>query len=115
MIRILHNEHCSKSTCALQLLQESQLAFEVRNYLEQPLTVTELTTLVGQLGIPAEELVRKNEPEYLAHFAGKTMRDEDWVAALAAYPALLQRPILIQDGKAFIGRPPERILTLLQG
>jgi len=114
MIQIMHNEHCSKSNCALTILKENQLDFMVRNYMEEPLTGEELRTLLSQLGLSAESLVRKNEPEFAAHFEGKVLNDEEWIAALVAYPMLLQRPILIQGGKAFIGRPPEKILSLLQ-
>ncbi|WP_077037540.1 ArsC/Spx/MgsR family protein [Pelomonas sp. KK5] len=102
MITLIHNPACSKSREALALLQSRLPAasLQVREYLQQPLDLVELK----QLGLPARELLR-GEPDG---------RDDDaLLGAIAANPELLQRPIVIRDGRALIARPPELALTLL--
>lgn len=113
MIKVLHNPQCSKSNCALDYLEKRQLAFEVRDYQNNPLDKEELKTLCAQLGLKPEDIVRKTEPLYKEHFAQKHYSDEEWLDILARYPILIQRPIIIHEGKAIIARPAENIDELL--
>jgi arsenate reductase len=110
---LLHNPRCSKSRAAKALLEERGVPFEVRLYLEAPLTRAELAALARRLGRPAREWVRRGE----AAFAAAGLRpdsDEDAVLdAIAAHPELLERPILVHGERAVVGRPPERVLDLL--
>lgn len=112
-IKIFHNNQCSKSRCAIQLLDEKSVNYEVVEYLKTPLNKKELTELIQQLGIQPEELIRKNEPIFKEHFAGKTLKKSEWIAAMVKFPKLIERPIVLSNGKAIIGRPVERILDIL--
>lgn len=108
-MKILHNNRCSKSRCALELLQKQTVELEIIRYLDEPLTKTELKILLKQLGLPAEDVIRKGEPDYKVNFKGKVMTEEDWLNALVKFPKLLERPIVIKGDKAIIARPPERV------
>jgi arsenate reductase len=87
--------------------------FEVVRYLEHPPDRQELSEIIELLGVAPEELVRKSEPIYKELYKDKTMSDKDWIDAMIEHPKLIQRPIVVKDGKAVIGRPPENVLSLL--
>ena len=108
---LLHNPRCSKSRAAKSLLEERGARFEVRLYLEAPLSKAELSDLRRRLGRPAREWVRRGEPAG----AGLAVDSDDAsvLAAIAAHPELLERPILVRGDRAVVGRPPEAVLELL--
>lgn len=108
-LTVYHNTRCSKSRCALEVLTDRKENFEVIEYMKNPLTAEEIKALVVQLGIKPEELVRKGETTYKEKFAGKKMSPAQWYKALSEYPELIERPIVVRDGKAVIARPVERI------
>ncbi len=112
-ITILHNPRCSKSRCAIDFLNKKKLNFEVLDYMQNPLTKEQLTTIVNKLGIHPEELIRKGEAEYKQHFKGKNLTDDQWIQAMLAFPKLIERPIVIKGSRAAIGRPTENILNIL--
>jgi len=97
----------------LKILQDANCESEIVEYLKDGMTAQELTLLITQLGIKAEELVRKTEAIYKEKFKGKSMRDEDWISAMVAYPKLIQRPILVNADQAVVGRPPELFCELI--
>ncbi|HEX7813808.1 arsenate reductase (glutaredoxin) [Dyella sp.] len=112
--RIYHNARCSKSRATLSLLQDNGCTCEVVNYLQTPPSVAELTQLLDQLGMTPRELIRSNEPAYSELGLDEpTLSDSALIAAMAANPILIERPIVVVDGKAAIGRPPESVLALL--
>lgn len=113
MVRIFHNPKCSKSREALNLLEQKGELVTVIEYLKTPPALDELRELVELLGIRPHELIRKEEPEYRENFKGKELSDDEWLEAMVRFPKLIQRPIVIRDNKAVIGRPPERVLSLL--
>ena len=113
-LRIYHNARCSKSRAACTLLTEGGLQVEIVNYLENPPTRKELRDLAAKLGMAPSELVRRGESIYKERYAGLDLSEEAWLEALVAHPILLERPILVRGEKAVIGRPPERVLELLQ-
>jgi len=114
MIRIYHNARCSKSRCALALLEQHGKPFEVVHYLETPPTAAELRTLLSQLHIDARQLLRTGEDAYRTLKLGDPSISEDaLIAAMVTHPHLIERPIVVADGKAVIGRPPERVLDIL--
>lgn len=115
MLQILHNPRCSKSNCALDFLKKENLQFEILDYLNNPLTASEIKTILKQIGIPAEELIRKSESIYKEQYAGKTVSEDEWIAIMVQHPILIERPIIIKDGKAVIGRPIEKVYNLLAG
>lgn len=109
---LYHNPRCSKSREALSLLEAHHADVEVRPYLKTPLSLEELRALASRLDTPIETLVRTNEPEWKA-LALDTPTEEEYLAAIAEHPRLLQRPVLDRGDRAVIGRPPEAILALL--
>jgi arsenate reductase len=112
-IVLYHNNRCGKSRSALALLREKGLEPEVRYYLVEPPSPPQLRELLRKLGMKAEALVRKNEPLYRGKFSGRTFSEEEWVDILAANPILIQRPVFIRGERAVVGRPPEKVLELL--
>ena len=112
--RLLHNPRCSKSRGALDLLRERGIEPEILPYLEQPPSVEELRSLVRLLGVPARALLRTGEPEYAElGLSDATLDDDALLGAMHAHPRLIERPIFVHEGRAVIGRPPERVLDLL--
>lgn len=112
-ITIYHYNRCSKSRCALSLLEEKGITPKIREYLKEAPSVEELKSILKKLGIKAEELVRKTEKIYKENFKDKTFIEEEWLQILSENPRLIQRPIIIKGDTAVIGRPPERIHELV--
>ncbi|MBN7821102.1 arsenate reductase (glutaredoxin) [Bowmanella yangjiangensis] len=114
-IRILHNPRCSKSRQTLQLLQDRGLNVEVVEYLKAPLSATELAELQQKLAITdIREMMRTKEDIYKElQLGAETVSEDDLRAAIVAHPILLERPVVVTDTGARIGRPPESVLELL--
>lgn len=112
-MKIYHNPRCSKSRQGLAILNESKLNFEIINYLETPTSIKELTAIIKLLEIAPIDLVRKNEAIWKENYKGKNLTDKEIIVAMAEHPKLIERPIVINNGKAVIGRPPELIKTIL--
>lgn len=112
-ITIYHNPRCSKSRSACELIAAHGIKASIISYLTTPPSTEELRALLGKLGMRAQDLVRRGEPEYQQFYSGKTLDDEAWLAALVAHPILIERPIIVRGDQAVIGRPPERVLELL--
>src|SRR5689334_11012481 len=109
---IYHNPRCSKSRSTLDLLAQRGADTVVIEYLQTPPTADELAALVAKLGIEPEQLVRKGEDVYKQHYAGKKLSGEQWIAAMAKHPILIERPIVVVGDRAVLGRPPEHIERL---
>ena len=113
-ITIFHNPRCSKSRATLALLQERGIEPEIRLYLDDPPSETELRELLGLLGLSPRELMRKGEAEYKAQgLADPDLDDGALIRAMAGTPRLIERPIVLANGKAALGRPPESVLEIL--
>ena len=113
-LTLYHNPRCSKSRGALELLTERGLTPTVVHYLETPLDAPRLQELLGKLGIGARQLLRTGEDDYTnLSLADTSLTQEQLIAAIAAHPKLMERPILVVGDKAVIGRPPEKILEIL--
>ncbi|TWD44739.1 arsenate reductase (glutaredoxin) [Pseudomonas sp. SJZ131] len=113
-LTLYHNPRCSKSRGALELLEARGLTPNVVRYLETPLDAAQLQGLLNKLGITARELLRTGEDEYKTlNLADATLTEAQLIAAIAAHPKLMERPILEVGDKAVIGRPPENVLELL--
>ncbi|NQX86793.1 MAG: arsenate reductase (glutaredoxin) [Flavobacteriaceae bacterium] len=113
MITIYHNNRCSKSRQGLQLLEASGKEFRIIKYLEDIPSKAELANIIAYLGIKPIHLVRKNEAIWKDNFKGIDLTDDDIITAMTAHPKLIERPIVINDKKAVIGRPPEQILDII--
>ncbi len=113
MIKIYHNNRCSKSRQGLQILEESGKDFEIVKYLENIPSQEELSEIIELLGIKPIELVRKNEAIWKEDYKGKELTDTEVIAAMVKNPKLIERPIIINGDKAVIGRPPEKIITIV--
>ena len=112
-ITVYHNPRCSKSRCALDLLKEKGLEYDVIEYMSHVPTADELKVVINKLGIRPEDLIRKNEDDFKEHFKGKELSDVEWIEAMIKFPKLIERPIVIRDNKAVVARPTERILEIL--
>lgn len=111
---LLHNPRCSKSRAARALLEEREIAFTERRYLDDPLSIDELRALAARLGAPARDWARRGEPDWQAAGLGDSAAsDEPVFAAMVAHPILIERPIAVRGARAVVGRPPERVLDLL--
>jgi len=114
MVRIYHNSRCSKSRATLALLEDRGGDVEVINYLDTPPTAAELAVLLKQLGMTARELLRTGEAEYQSLGLDDPALDEAaLIAAMVTHPKLIERPIVVANGKAALGRPPEAVLAIL--
>ncbi len=114
-LKLYHNPRCSKSRGALELLQARGLEPQIIRYLETPPSAQELRVLLDQLGIGPRQLLRSGEEEYRAlNLADTTLDDERLIEAMATHPRLIERPILVAGDKAVIGRPPEKVLELVE-
>ncbi len=109
---VLHNPRCSKSRQTCALLRERGIAFEERLYLEQPLSLEELRTLRDQLDAPPSAWLRSGEAAYASAGLSADSSEESLLQAIASQPILLQRPVVIHNGRARLGRPPEAVLEL---
>lgn len=112
-LTIYHNPRCSKSRCALGLLEERGLAPVIVEYLKNPPSVEELKRILGMLGISPVQLLRTGEDEYKEHFQGNELSDAEMIELMARYPKVIERPIVVNGDRAAIGRPPEAVLKIL--
>lgn len=114
-VKIYHNPRCSKSRETLELIRnERHIEPEVVLYLDTPPSVAELKQLLKMLGLSPRELMRKKEALYKElNLDDATLTDEALIEAMAANPKLIERPIVVNGGKAALGRPPSRVLDIL--
>lgn len=113
-ITIYHNPRCSKSRQTLQILEDNNVTPQVVLYLETPPTAAEIAVLLGKLGIDARDLLRKGEEAYKENnLKDSSLSDEQLIDAMANFPKLIERPIVVKGSKAVLGRPPENTLELL--
>jgi arsenate reductase len=111
---IYHNPRCSKSRAALAILQAHEVPLRVVDYLKDPPTRAELATLRRQLGCSPAEWIRKNEAEFKQAGLSADSSEEQLLDAMATHPILIERPIVVRGNRAVVGRPPERVVELLE-
>jgi len=116
MLTILHNPRCGKSRKWLEVLKNSGLDFEIREYLKNPLSLEELKHLQRKLWLKAIEFTRVKEKEFKQAWLTKESSDEQILQAMVAYPKLIERPIVYNEQKAVLGRPDleEKIKEFLE-
>ena len=111
---IYHNPRCSKSRQTLQLLTDKGIPFEIVEYLSNPPSADTLRKILAMLNIGPRDLMRKNESVYKElELGADDLTDEQLIAAMLKHPILIERPIVINDDQARIGRPPENVLEIL--
>ncbi|QSS97408.1 arsenate reductase (glutaredoxin) [Psychroflexus sp. ALD_RP9] len=113
MIKIYHNPRCKKSREGLQILEEAKVEFEIIKYLDEAPSVTEIESILKKLNKRPIEVVRTNEKIWKENFKGKDLSDQDIIKAMHSFPKLIERPIVINNQKAVIGRPPEQIKSII--
>lgn len=114
-MEIWHNPRCSKSRQTLRLLEDGGVEPRVRRYLDEPPTAEELDAALTALGLEPWDIARMGEPRAKELGLRELERDRDlWIELMVADPILIERPIVIAgDGRAVLGRPPERVRDLL--
>ena len=116
-ITVWHNPRCRKSREGLAMIEkiagEKGLEVEIRKYLENPPSKDELTKVLKMLGMKPIELVRTKEAIWKENFKGKDLTDEQVIEAMAQYPKLIERPVVIYNDKAVLARLAEKVLELV--
>lgn len=110
-----HNPRCSTSRKTLKLLREHGVEPELVEYLKTPPDADELKRVLRLMGKPASALIRRKEKATM-HEAGLdsgSPTEADYIAAMQRFPVLIERPLVIKDDKAALGRPPEAVLAIL--
>mgnify|MGYP000191357201 FL=1 len=110
-MKIYHNNRCSKSRQCLAPIPKDGV--EIVDYINNPLTKTELTALIKKLGIAPMDVVRKGEAIWKENYKGKDLSDSQIIDAMVANPKLIERPIVETEDKAMVCRPPELVLKML--
>ena len=114
MLKVYFKPNCATCITALSLLKKStKEEMELIEYLVETPTPKEIKEILKMLGMKAEDLVRKKEHLYKEKYEGKKISNSEWIKILSKNPILIERPIVVKDGKALIGRPPEKILDIL--
>lgn len=113
-ITIYHNPRCSKSRQTLALLEEKGIKPTIKEYLKDVPSVGELNEILNMLSMEPRDLMRKNEAEYKENnLDNSSLSRDELIAGMVANPKVIERPIVINNGKAAIGRPPESVLEIL--
>ena len=111
---IYHNPKCSKSRQTLELLKEKGITPTIIEYLKTPPTAEELKSILTQLGFAPRDLMRKKEDEYTElKLDDPSLSEDDLINAMVKHPILIERPIVLANSKAALGRPPEQVLEIL--
>ena len=111
---IFHNPRCSKSRQTLQILKDNECDTEIILYLETPLDQSVLKGVIKKISLSPRELLRKGEQEFKDNdLKNKNFSDQEIIAFMVKHPKLIERPIVIKDDKAILGRPPENVLELI--
>ena len=110
--KIYHNTRCSKSREALSLLKRKTEDIEIIDYLKKTLSYSEIVEVLSYLKLEPIEIIRKQEEIWKKKFKDKSMSNKEIIIAITNHPKIMERPIIIKNKKAVIGRPPEKVLTL---
>ena len=115
MLKVYFKPNCATCQTALSLIKKnSDEELETVEYLVETPSEKEIKEILKMLGMTAEQLVRKKEPLYKEKYEGKKNSDNEWVRIMVKNPILIERPIVVKDGKAIIGRPVETIIDFIK-
>jgi len=112
-LKIYHNPRCTKSRETLAILNKKGVEVEVVEYLKNTPSIAELEEIVNKLGISAEQLLRKGEALFKENYKGTNLSNDQWIEIMVKNPILIERPIVVLNDRAIIGRPPENVNDLL--
>ena len=113
-VKIYHNPRCSKSRQTLEILNRKNLDIDIVEYLKSPLDINEISNLLKKLGYTARDLLRKGEDVYKnENLSDKSLTEDFLIDMMSKNPILIERPIVVSNGIAVIGRPPEKVLEIL--
>ena len=111
---IYHNPRCSKSRQTLEILNQQDVDTEIILYLENPPSAQEVASILQKLSLSSRDIIRKGEEEYkLLNLKDQSLTENELISFMSENPKLIERPIVVKDDKAIIGRPPENVLSLL--
>ena len=113
-ITIYHNPKCSKSRQTLDLLVKQGIKPVLNEYLKVPPTVEKIKEILSKLGYAPRDLMRKKEDAYTKYnLDNPSLSNDDLIESMVKHPILIERPIVLANEKAAIGRPPEQVLEIL--
>ena len=113
-VKIYHNPRCSKSRQTLEILNKKKLDIDIIEYLKSPLECSEISSLLKKLGYTARDLLRRGEDIYKnKKLSDKSLTDDFLIDIMSKNPILIERPIVVSNDKAVIGRPPENIYDII--
>ena len=113
-VKFYHNPRCSKSRQTLEILNRKNLDIDIVEYLKSPLDINEISNLLKKLGYTARDLLRKGEDVYKnENLSDESFTEDFLIDMMSKNPILIERPIVVSNGKAVIGRPPEKVLEIL--
>ena len=113
-VTLYHNPRCSKSRQTLALLEQNGITPQIVKYLETPPDAATLQTLLTMLAMEPRQLMRRKEAEYAElGLANPDLSNEELIQAMIDHPRLMERPIVVKNNKAAIGRSPEQVLDIL--
>jgi len=113
-LTIYHNPRCSKSRQTLELIRSKGVEPEIVLYMEDTPSVEDIQDALRMLGMKPMDILRQKEPEFREHFAAADeLTDTQFIELMRLYPKVIERPIVVNRGKAVIGRPPENVLEIL--
>ncbi len=114
LVTIFHNPRCSKSRQTLELLVKQGIKPILNEYLISPPTAEKIKEILRKLGYAPRDLMRKKEDAYIEHnLDNQTLSDDYLIDFMIKHPILIERPIVLANEKAAIGRPPEKVLEIL--
>lgn len=113
-VTVYHNPRCSKSRAAMEYLEENGIEADVVKYMDSPPDANDIKDLLSMLGMTPRELMRKHEKVFKdAGLDDPTFTDDELIEAMAQCPSLIERPIVVNNGKAVLARPPETVQDIL--
>ena len=112
-MKIYHNPRCRKSRETLSIIQSNNCQVTIIEYLKSPLNKSELKNIISMLNISAFDLIRKEEALFKKNYKNQKLTEEESLDLLSLHPILIQRPIVVKDNEAILGRPPINVLDLL--